>query len=61
MVTESSGEIYTVQEEEIYGQCMEEVKARINLVLGFTSSDRRTGNEVTDTEYVSLQIRKILE
>ena len=50
-----------MQDEKIYCRCMEEVKARMNLVLGFLSSHRSTGSEITNTEFVCLQVRKILE
>ena len=48
-------------EENIYCECMEEIKARLHLLAAFFSQGRTTGSEVTDIEFGCLQFRKVLE
>jgi hypothetical protein len=46
---------------KIYSGCMEEIKARTNIILAFNERRLTTGSEVTDVEFVCLQLRKVLE
>ena len=51
----------TVQEVKIYCDCMGEIKARMTIVLGFPGTDRSTGSEVTDTEFVKVEASSSLK
>ena len=48
-------------EENIYCECMEEIKARLHLLAAFFNQGRTTGSEATDIEFGCLQFRKVLE
>jgi hypothetical protein len=50
-----------MKEEDIYRNCMEEVKERLNLIIDFFNQGRTTGSKVTDIEFGCLQFRNILE
>jgi len=50
-----------MKEEDVYRNCMEEIKTRLNLVIDFFNQGRTTGSQVTDIEFGCLQFRKILE
>ena len=50
-----------MQDEKLYCSCMEEIKARINLLVTFFNQGGSTGSEVTDIEFGCLQFRKTLE
>ena len=46
---------------KIYCGCMEEIKARVNIILTFNEGKITTGSDVTDVEFICLQFRKVLE
>ena len=44
-----------------YAACMEQVKLRMSSILSILNEEKSTGYNYTDTEFVCLQFRKVLE
>ncbi|MEL6573432.1 MAG: hypothetical protein AAFQ64_17360 [Pseudomonadota bacterium] len=48
-------------DQELYRRCMERVKNRVNAAFEVASKNRVIGGQIETTEFLALQVRKILE
>ncbi len=50
-----------ISDIDLYANCMEVIKKRLDVIHKFTNKSKSTGFVITDVEFIALQFRKTLE